>query len=67
MDGPAVEEETILHAEDAKSQRSGPKRQLDIAGHYARPDVFELRVCRSPQPIITVVENQSPESIDEST
>jgi len=51
--GPAKEEETILYAEVRPEQLSGPRWQLDTAGHYARPDVFELRYHRVSRPILT--------------
>jgi len=51
--GPAKEEETILYAEVHAEQLSGPRWQLDTAGHYARPDVFELRYHRVPRPILS--------------
>ena len=51
--GPLVHEEGILYAEVNSAQLVGPRWQLDIAGHYSRPDVFELRVHRSPRPAIT--------------
>src|SRR5581483_5785585 len=54
--GPAREEETILYAEVRQAQLVGPRSQLDIAGHYARPDVFELRVHRTPKPIVRRVD-----------
>jgi nitrilase len=56
--GPAHQEETILYAEVMPDQLTGPRWQLDTAGHYARPDLFELRVHRTPRPYITVVERQ---------
>ena len=51
--GPAREEETVLYAEVRQAQLVGPRSQLDIAGHYARPDVFELRVHRTARPVLT--------------
>jgi len=51
--GPAMEEETILYAEVHPDQLTGPRWQLDVAGHYARPDVFQLRVNRLPKPMLT--------------
>jgi nitrilase len=55
--GPASEVETILYAEVSLDQLIGPRMQLDVAGHYGRPDVFELRVHREPRPFVTVVED----------
>ncbi len=48
--GPAQKEETILYADVQPDQLVGPRWQLDVAGHYSRPDVFELRVNRKPKP-----------------
>jgi len=56
--GPAEEVETILYADVTPGQLVGPRWQLDVAGHYGRPDVFELRVHRSPRPFLTVVEDE---------
>ncbi len=57
--GPVRMKEEILYAEvDPQLMRSS-KWMLDVAGHYARPDVFELIVHREAHPIIKVVEEQS--------
>ena len=42
--GPVRMKEEILYAEVDPRQMRGPKWMLDVAGHYARPDVFELTV-----------------------
>jgi nitrilase len=54
--GPAHEVETILYASVRREQLIGPRWQLDVAGHYGRPDVFELRVHRTPTPAIRMVD-----------
>jgi nitrilase len=50
--GPVREREEILYAEVDPRQMRGPKWMLDVAGHYARPDVFQLTVHRAPRPMI---------------
>jgi nitrilase len=62
--GPLDAEEGILYADVEPHQLVGPRWQLDSAGHYARPDVFELKFHRRPAPFIQVIENHA-ESDDE--
>lgn len=40
--GPLHEEQDMLLAEVDPERILGPRWQLDVAGHYARPDVLEL-------------------------
>ncbi|MDX1570363.1 MAG: carbon-nitrogen hydrolase family protein [Xanthomonadales bacterium] len=47
--GPVYGEETILFAELDLSRIAQGKYDLDVSGHYARPDIFSLAVNRSPQ------------------
>jgi len=63
--GPLEAEEGILYADVESHQLVGPKWQLDSAGHYARPDVFELRFHRRPAPFIQVVEDEREDSESE--
>jgi nitrilase len=49
--GPLEKEEGILYADIDSAQLVGPRWQLDIAGHYARPDLFELQVRRERRPL----------------
>lgn len=42
--GPVKHKEEILYAEIDTRQTRGPRWMLDVAGHYARPDIFELIV-----------------------
>jgi nitrilase len=51
--GPVRMKEEILYAEIDPQQLRGPKWMLDVAGQYARPDVFQLSVNRQPHQIIS--------------
>ena len=42
--GPLSAELGVLYADIELAQVTHARRSLDVAGHYARPDVFELRV-----------------------
>ncbi len=46
--GPVRRKEEILYAEVDPRQMRGSKWMLDVAGHYARPDVFELTSTGRP-------------------
>jgi nitrilase len=58
--GPANQIETVLYADVRAADLVGPRWQLDVAGHYARPDVFELIVHREPKPVIRIAETEHP-------
>ena len=66
--GPSENEETILVSEVRRDLITGPRFQLDTAGHYARPDVFEFTMHKRPKPFITVVQEapEQPECEDET-
>jgi nitrilase len=50
--GPCYEGECILTAEIDPGETAEGKYDLDVAGHYARPDVFRLEVNESPMPAV---------------
>jgi len=58
---PVKNREEILYAEVDPKQLRGPRWQLDVAGHYGRPDVFELTVRREARPMIRVENGPEPE------
>jgi len=52
--GPVRKQEEILYAEIDPRMVQGPKWMLDVAGHYARPDVFQLTVHTDVRRMIRV-------------
>jgi predicted amidohydrolase len=51
--GPNTEGEVILTAEIDRAQIVRGKYDLDVVGHYARPDIFELHVDERPKKPVT--------------
>jgi len=47
--GPVNEREEIVYADIDLEAARGAKWDLDTAGHYARPDIFELTIDREPR------------------
>jgi nitrilase len=54
--GPARDGEQILFADIDLGEIARGKFDLDVAGHYARPDVFRLTVDEAPQPPVSTVQ-----------
>jgi nitrilase len=53
--GPSLCKEEILYGEIDPAWARGSKFSLDVAGHYGRPDVFQLTVNREPNEAINVI------------
>lgn len=51
--GPNTEGEAILVAEIDRAQIARGKYDLDVVGHYARPDIFQLHVDERPKKPVT--------------
>ncbi len=64
--GPLDGQEGILYADCDAHELVGPRWQLDVAGHYARPDIFSLRVNRQPRPFLSIVDSFENEQDAES-
>lgn len=52
--GPSRAKEEILYAEVDPAMTAGSRALFDVAGHYGRPDVFELIVHRDARPMLRV-------------
>jgi nitrilase len=48
--GPLYDEEGILYADLDMAEVARSKFDLDVVGHYSRPDLFQLLVNEKPQP-----------------
>ncbi len=48
--GPMNREKSILYAEIDREKAADARRSLDVAGHYSRPDIFQLEVTRRTMP-----------------
>lgn len=51
--GPLWDEEGILFAELDLEEVTRAKIDFDVVGHYARPDIFQLKVNVEPQAVVT--------------
>ena len=58
--GPNMEGETILFAEIDRDQIIRGKYDLDVVGHYARPDIFQLHVDEQPKRPVSTNEPMKP-------
>jgi nitrilase len=64
--GPNLDSEAVLVAEIDTDQIVRGKYDLDVAGHYARPDIFQLTVDERPKNSVSmrrIEEHQSDEAI----
>jgi nitrilase len=52
--GPVYNEDAILTAEIDLDEIARSKYDFDVVGHYARPDIFQLRVNEKPMPPVVL-------------
>jgi len=55
--GPNTDGETILFAEIDLRQIARGKYDLDVVGHYSRPDIFQLHVDERPKQPVSVTDH----------
>lgn len=55
--GPMRREQGILYAAIDIARVAPARRTLDVTGHYARPDIFELRLRRTPAAPVRYIDN----------
>ncbi len=48
--GPLHQKQEVLYAEIDPARAAHARRSFDVAGHYARPDIFQLNVNRAAMP-----------------
>ncbi len=60
---PVRNREDILYAEVDPRKMKGSRFQLDVAGHYARPDLFELTVHRNARPMVRVLDQPTGDDV----
>jgi nitrilase len=53
VSGPMRNEEGILYGEIDSDHVAVSRRTLDVAGHYSRPDIFQLHINRKPLKPVT--------------
>lgn len=51
--GPLIRKQEVLYAEIDSALAAHARRSLDVTGHYARPDIFQLNVNRAAMPPAT--------------
>jgi len=61
---PVLNREEIIYAEVDPAKLRGPRFQLDVAGHYARPDIFDLTVHREAHPMMRVVDGERSDAVE---
>jgi nitrilase len=64
--GPVRNREEILYAEVDPRLTKGSRFQLDVAGHYGRPDLFELTVHQNPRPMVTMLEDAPSDDVSQA-
>jgi nitrilase len=55
--GPKHQEHGILFAEIDLQEVASARRDLDVAGHYSRPDIFTLHINKQPQSPIKITDS----------